>query len=715
MILHQLLPLFALGLNILLLGSALVGDRRNQRNYVFAALAAALAVWNLGVFGLRSTDDIATAIVYERIVHVGVIVLPVLFYHYVLVFLECSRRRELVAAYVLTAIFLVASPTALFMPGVTRTAWGFAPQSGPLYAPFFLFFQACMVFGLVRLVRAYRATGSSFRRNRTRLVIFGGCISVAGGVVDFLRFIVNWEHLYPVGIPTSAVFAVALGIAIVRYRLGDVRVLAKRLLLYGLLALVLTPIIVGGLRLVDWLAADHMTSTLSLGAVVLGVLALMLPFVRTMEGWIESVMFARQRGVRDALVGLGQDMPSMLDLPRLGQTLTERLVQRVPVVHAALHVAVVGDTPGFQPFARAVSRATEGDPGPRPLDQRLALWLRLTRRPLALEELAQQAIADPSLRPLARDLEAARVALLLPLLVDDEVAAIVVVGEKMSAEVFDGAEVELLEMLMGQTAIAFKNCRLYEDLRRQMEELRTTQQQLIQSAKLAAVGELAASVAHELASPLTVILGMTGLIRSTLGDDTVTDARLATIEEETARAAKITRSLLDFSRRREPQREPINLNTLVPRVLDIVESKLRGRAIEVETPLDAGLPVMVGDADQLLQVLINLTGNAIDAMPKGGRLVIRTAAEPETDSVLLGVTDTGLGMTAEQVAQIFEPFYTTKAEGKGTGLGLSISLGIVRHHGGTISVESAPGAGTTMTIRLPVLSVREPSREAALS
>ena len=305
--------------------------------------------------------------------------------------------------------------------------------------------------------------------------------------------------------------------------------------------------------------------------------------------------------------------------------------------------------------------------------------------------------------------------MLVPLTLDDTLAAILLVGEKVSGEVFSAAELELLEMLVGQTATALKNARLYDDLRRQMAEPQSTQQQLIQSAKLAAIGELAAGVAHELNNPLTVILGKTGLLLRDAAAGSTAETKLSDIEREALRAGKIAQNLLDFARRREPKHEPIDLNRLVERVLDLLQAKLRGRPIQVETQFDARLGAMLGDGDQLTQVLINLAGNAIDAMPKGGRLTIATRAQADSDTGVLVVSDTGRGISPEHLARIFEPFYTTKAEGNGTGLGLSITQGIIASHKGQLTVESVVGEGTSFTVRLPLASVPEPRRRVMVA
>jgi hypothetical protein len=209
---HKLLPLLALLLNVLLLGSALAGARKSHRHYVFALLAGAFAVWNLGVFGLRGSGDAPTALTWERFLHYGVIPIPVLFYHYVLAFLDQRRNYLLIGGYAICGGFLAVCSTGLFMRGVTLTSWGYM-ISGPLYPPFFVFLQAYIA-GLIRLLRAYLTLTLELPENRTKLVVGGVIVCLLGGLVDFVRYIVGWDWLYP-RIPSNAVFALALGLAIV--------------------------------------------------------------------------------------------------------------------------------------------------------------------------------------------------------------------------------------------------------------------------------------------------------------------------------------------------------------------------------------------------------------------------------------------------------------------------------------------------------------------
>ena len=714
MLVHKLVPLLALGLNLLLLGSALVSDRRSHRNLLFVYLTAGLAVWNLGVFGLRAATSVETAVAWEQFLHVGVIPIPVLFYHYVLAFLDARRSRPtLLAGYALAALFLAVSPTRWFLRGVDGSMWGFMPAAGPLYAPFFVYFQSYLALGLVHLLRAYRRQASSFRRNRTLLVILGVGVSLLGGLVDFLRFILSWDWLYPIGIPANAIFALALGVAIVRYRLMDVSVLVKRTLLYVLASAALAPLLFIARWALDQLFAGNVGAPVPVAdieplardtLVLLLAFTVALPLLGKLEAGLERVMFRRRHGVRDTLVALNRELASQLELEALGRTLADGLVRRVPVLHASLH-AYDAATGTFRPVAGAAAEAGDAAGAGPAIDGTLALWLRATARVLVVEETTFHGTAHQRLRPAIARLERARVALLVPVVVGGEVAAVLAVGEKLSGEIFDGHEIELLEMLAGQTAIALENAHLYGDLKVRMEDLRRAQESLVQSAKLVAIGELSASVAHEINNPLMVILGQSGLLLREAPPDSPAHARLAAIETEANRAGKIVRDLLDFARRREPARVPLSLHETIERALDLLAARIARAGVEVERIFDPALPVILGDRDQLTQVFLNVLANAIDAMEeRGGLLLVQTQLTHDDEGspvAVAAVADAGVGIPPERLERIFEPFYTTKPEGRGTGLGLPVSLGIARMHGGTLEAESKPDRGTTIRLRLP--------------
>jgi two-component system, NtrC family, sensor kinase len=245
---------------------------------------------------------------------------------------------------------------------------------------------------------------------------------------------------------------------------------------------------------------------------------------------------------------------------------------------------------------------------------------------------------------------------------------------------------------------------------RNLTDERRIAEQLRQSEKLAALGELVAGVAHELNNPLAGISAFAQLLlEEELNADQRESARL--IKREADRAVGVIRDLLLFSRKAGPSTMPLDINGLVQLTLRLRAYSLRSSGVQVETHLDANLPEVSGDDQKLQQVILNLIVNAEYAMRRSStkRLAIRTAHEG--DAVVTEVSDTGAGMSEETVQRVFEPFFTTKPAGEGTGLGLSVSYGIVEAHGGTITVESAPGRGTTFRIVLPISDTTDTRRD----
>jgi len=221
----------------------------------------------------------------------------------------------------------------------------------------------------------------------------------------------------------------------------------------------------------------------------------------------------------------------------------------------------------------------------------------------------------------------------------------------------------------------------------------------LQSEKLAAVGRLAAGVAHEINNPLTTVLTFSHLLREKegLGDQDKQDLDL--VIQETSRASEIVRGLLDFARERPALKEVLDVNDVVRRTIPLLGNQKAFQRIAVREHLQEGLPPVNADMNRLQQVLLNLSLNACEAMRDGGTLTISTSAQGS--SVLLKVADTGCGIKEEHLDHVFEPFFSTKPVGKGTGLGLSVSYGIVQRHGGTLEVESEIGKGATFIIVLP--------------
>jgi two-component system, NtrC family, sensor kinase len=236
---------------------------------------------------------------------------------------------------------------------------------------------------------------------------------------------------------------------------------------------------------------------------------------------------------------------------------------------------------------------------------------------------------------------------------------------------------------------------------------------LMESDRLAAVGELVAGVAHEVNNPLSSISAFAQLL---LRDGGLTPSQRESIEvirSETQRASDVVKDLLAFSRRSEASREPLDLNSLLSRTLRLRGYQLTSNKVELETDLAPELPAVMGDARQLQQVFINLVTNAIQAMAPLGGGTLSVTTRDEQARVVVEMRDTGPGMSESVRAHIFEPFFTTKGEGEGTGLGLSVSYGIVTAHGGIIEVTNTSTAGTTFQVALPAVAEQPTDQPAA--
>ncbi len=284
----------------------------------------------------------------------------------------------------------------------------------------------------------------------------------------------------------------------------------------------------------------------------------------------------------------------------------------------------------------------------------------------------------------------------VPLLTHEEpIGLLMVLGKPgtLSADSFS-----LLEHVAATVAVAVENARLFQELAAFAEELERSQNQLIQAEKMAAVGRLAASLAHEINNPLQAIQNSLHLSLHTGLDEEGRRRYLDMAQQEVTRLVQIVRRMLDFYRPSTVM-ESLDVNHSVKDALAIAGKRLQQSHIEIVARLTPKLPLVKGSANQLIQVFLNIIINAIEAMPEGGTLWVGTAYHTNREQVVIAFRDNGPGIRREILQNLFEPFHTTKPTG--TGLGLAISYGIIERHNGSISVESPPGGGTTFIVRLP--------------
>ena len=276
------------------------------------------------------------------------------------------------------------------------------------------------------------------------------------------------------------------------------------------------------------------------------------------------------------------------------------------------------------------------------------------------------------------------------------------------ARSFESMRIRLRDALEENKAFT---SRLESKVQERSDQLRVAHAKLLQSHRLASLGQLSASVAHEINNPISGVLNLSMLMQRILGPLGVPPERLeefrkhlSVVTAETTRVGRIVQDLLAFSRRSRPHRSAVDLNGVVTATLSLIDYKLRLMDVAVDRHLGEGLPSLSCDPSQIQQVLLNLIINAAEAVQnrEDARITVRTAYDSAEREIRLEVEDNGEGITPEVLGRIFDPFFTTKEEGKGVGLGLAVVYGIIQAHRGDIDVRTAPGAGTTFLIRLPL-------------
>jgi PAS domain S-box-containing protein len=751
------------------------------------------------------------------------LLLPPLFFHFALVFPDRpdawvrsrAGRWSAVALY-LPAALLGGARVAVVSGWVTGSAA--STWLGRIEWLAYFYLAVCLVGGLALMTTALRRLRSVTAKRQLRWIVWGSAV----GAVPFITVYI--VPLLVGAVPSYAEYsAVLLGCvplsfasALVRYRLMDIEVIIKRVLLVAAVAVLLAGIYSGTLWLVALVLGtnnDRSSFWALLATLVVALLA--PPLWNAIRTALDRLYYRDRYDYRRALVAFARELNSDLDLHRLSTKLVDRVRETLAVERIALYLVAEGRTDRFAPVAAGGCGVTDL----RPVEPRSELGTRLaagqtvvvddpvTSRRLPLPETA-----------LWRE---AGLTVFVPCISNDATIAFIALGHRPDGEPLNSEDMALLGAVAAQAATALENARLYNqlsakaseierlrqfgdsvveslsdglvvvDLRdrvlrwnRRMESLvgvertqalgsdvadlfgppfvatlRATrrenpngaalyrvpldlgapdakrslllniavaplqtaddtqngwiivledvtdranlEEQLRLSEKMAAIGLLAAGVAHEVNTPLTGISSFTQMLldRAEPGDPKT--QLLEKIEQQTFRAAKIVNSLLNLARPSGGEMRVIDLNGVIGDVLSLLEHQFKTHRIQVARHLDESGVRVRGVEYKLQQVFLNLFLNARDAMPKGGWLSVTSTVSG--DEALVEVADTGVGIPSEHLARIYDPFFTTKSEGRGTGLGLSVTYGIVQEHAGALTCDSDPNHGTRFRLVLPLV------------
>jgi len=709
---------------IVLLGLALVSLLRGGRtrtNILFAGICLLGALLNADVALVSIVTDERLALRIDRTVHFFSVFSIPLYIRFVHVFLGIRGRRWLeVSAWPLSIAFLTIVPTDLYIIGFHYYSFGRIARAGVLFHLFSAMTAFTVIYCLAVLYRAMKESADNHQRNRIKY-IFGG-LGFSALLLAFTILPVSGIPVYPMG-NFSFIPAVFLAFGVLKYDLLDIGALVRRGMVYFFLTGILTALYILVIFLFHsfFLTAGSGDSFVLSLVLALIIVLLFTPLRERVQSLIDRLFFRGRYDYRELLREISGKMASILSISQIRGLLLK-------VIHDALQVeraSLVLEEGGVFRLYNGEKPDVEGEPPPGDVIPliRFLTWGKKPLNRVAVEKLRTDAETREAFAGLFDLLGAV---LVIPIPSREGLAGLICLGQKKSGELFVDEDLELLTTMANQAATAIENARSYEalgalnrDLERKVEkrtaalrgalaEKERTQQQLIRSESLAAIGQLVAGTAHELNNPIAGAMSLveSGVetisgweVQADQKDELLDDLRFSI--GELRRSAAIIRSLLDLSRQTQTYVEAVDMNRAVDDALRVLHPQYKSLPVEIVKEYDDALPAVEGNFANLGQVLINIIRNALQALPEGkGRITLRTR-RPSADIVTVECCDTGIGIPEASLKDIFKPFFTTKAVGRGTGLGLYLSHEIIRRHGGQIRVTSEEGKGTVVTVDLP--------------
>jgi signal transduction histidine kinase len=664
-------------------GAVLLRDPRRSVHALFATFAFNVAIQRLLMF-LSSSQDSGSLLRWAAIL--AAVSLPATAQRFFRAFLGDDAgpppmsRITLVGAALLYLVLL----SSLFLATPIHTSKWF-------YVCFLTYVFLGLYLSIYYLYRRYRRTPSRVEKIRLLYLLVGGLATVTAAILDLVPWAPSVGNIF------ITIYLYFLSQTLVRYRLLDLNELLGRMVVLAALASIST--IIYGLLLIKLVDLNEI-GLLFLNALIASTAIIIVfePLRSMLERVVNRWMFQEKYELFRRIESLRADLMNVIDVRDLVPRVLSALEDSRRVTHASMYIV--------DPDGSAYDLI--GHVGPRPEGRIDAVahrgFLERLRRAgvVSIEGLERELLAlrnkqgeeREALLLLVRVLELLNGSVVLAILGEEQLLGMLVLRDERLRESYSSEEIELFRGVAASIGVTLQNSQVYERMK--------------ERDRLAALGQMAAGLAHEIRNPLGSIKGAAQYLQPVEGQnpDASTREFLDIIVEEVDRLNKIVSQFLDYARPYRGDQSPLDVNDVVRKTIYLIEKERSGSKVEIVMNLHEGLPPVRADAQQLRQVFLNLTINAFDAMPQGGRLQVSTGLRRSTrrgaSAAFLEIRfrDDGIGIPPADQRNLFIPFFTTKE--KGTGLGLPISQRIIENHGGTIEVRSQPGSGSTFTVLLPV-------------
>jgi two-component system, NtrC family, sensor kinase len=689
---HWIIPLIAAVLNAVLGAIVLRHNRRSPLNRVFALLSVTQLFWNLNIFVLYSFKDAESALYWSDVFRVGTLMASAVGSHLIVVFSETRSRRiwaALGGLYALSLFLVAANASGILVSGLRTYSWGFYPVGTHLYRllPVSVALNLCLVIGV--LIQVLLRSNSPRKRQQAKLWIAGAGIAMSLGMTNLIATF--GVPFYPLGNLANVVYVGIIAYGIVRHRLMDIDLVVTKGMAYAAVSLVLIGPAFGLTLWLQQLSFKHIHPDFSAGILLMLIaVGVLFPTLRLQaEFRIGRSLFREKHEYRAALSAFTRSIVRILDREKLMRELAYTLAESLGLDQITISL--------YDEIKRVYSvRHGIGAFDPtEEYSEKHELMASLRTRHAAVLRDELEASTDPTEQTVV--LEVFRRngwEVCIPLSGSGQLIGFIALGRKRNLDAFFAEDLDLLETLAAEASVALENARLYEELKKSQDIIR-------RSDRLSALGTLAAGIAHEVRNPLVSIQTFFQLAPDRLHDEEFFTTFLSMTANEVKRISDLISELLSFARSPSPSLGRVDLNELLDRVATLLEPEARKHKLTITRAFDPSAPLIHADGDQIKQVVINLLLNAIQATQPGGTVCVtsRSIAHGAVDLAQIEIRDTGIGIPKDQLDSIFNPFFTTKD--KGTGLGLAIANQIISEHGGSVSVDSKPGKGTTFTVNLP--------------
>jgi two-component system NtrC family sensor kinase len=616
------------------------------------------------------------------------------------------------------------TPTPFYIASMQKHYFGYFARGGIMYPFFGLAGLLVTLYVLVQIYQAIRRENDSSHKNRLKYLFAG--FGVMGLMNGLNVFTISGYPVYPPG-NLSFIPLLVFAVGLFKHDLLDMGILIRKSLIYSLLTAFLTCLYAMIILSANAVFKEFRFSD----SIVIPVIFFLLiafvfgPLKTRIQEFVDRIFFKKKYDYQKTIKHVSQMIVSVLDYGAVAKLLTTTVADTMLVKYCTVFL---WDASGRH-FINVSAYANHADADPPDIwrqESALIEWMDTRRRPVIKRKVAKQ-VPEAGAKDVLSDLEALKAEIALPMVFKEKLNGFIVLGEKRSGDLYTQEDMDLLETLSSQSALAVENARSYKviddmnkdleqkveertrDLKEALSEKERTQEQLIRAESLAAIGQLVAGVAHELNNPLTTVTSLVQAAiedieqldtRKSLDPDVVDDLKFA--DKELVRARSIVSSLLGLSRQTQTYSEAVNLNGVIKDALRILYNQYKHFDLNVVESYGRDLPDIQGNFAHLGQVALNIIQNAIQAvLDIKGTIFLTTHFDADTRQAVFTCKDTGSGIPEAIRQDIFKPFFTTKSVGKGTGLGLYICHEIVAKHGGTLKLDEAGGTGAVFEVRLP--------------